>query len=232
MHRHDEALIAALATGDLPDAEADEARRAIASCSSCRQDLAAQELVRQHLLALGSPTLTDFERTRLHHVIDQQTPRRWYVRLAPAMAVAAAFVLVAGLGLGLLRTTTGEHAEQAAAPTLAETAPAAVPPAEVLTGVEEPAAADESPEQESALVDFGEVSREDLGLLVESLESRAYTLGDAEGPPAECADTAGEGAVLVGTGSLEGSDVEIYRFDDEHVAAFALPSCELLAESP
>lgn len=128
MHDHDFNLIAAIAEGAMSPADQAVAETSLAACDACQTDL---ELQREALAVLreSSPlTMTDIERAAVHrNVLAAITPTTktvvlrpkdpWFQRLIPAMAAAAALVVVVGVGSVLING--GSDADTAADTTAA-----------------------------------------------------------------------------------------------------------------
>ncbi|MFQ5966049.1 MAG: hypothetical protein ACE5MI_00390 [Acidimicrobiia bacterium] len=256
MHDHDDELIAALAGGHLSSAETEAARATVASCPRCSAELATQLSARQSLRSLDQVTLTDFERSRLHHVVDRPVARPWYVRLAPALGAAAGFVLVAGLGVTLL----GSGADVAELPTVSEASADAIAepasaaePAPAAEGIEEPEAGlvERSPGllglAAPGPLDFGDLTEADLGTLLQliALEQELEGLSesvtqlqeklaeDATASVPECLEDAGvPPAIYVGTGTLAGEPIELFMLPDNRAVAYQQSSCEIVAQFP
>ncbi len=112
MHDHDLDLIAAYVDGT---DEHGEGRRLVESCSDCLREFTAQVEIRDRLGSLEAPLLTSSERKVLRSAVDREldrgatiTPltRRW----VQVGTVAAAFVVVAGMGAALFRGFGGQDA--------------------------------------------------------------------------------------------------------------------------
>lgn len=131
MHEHDMDLIMALAEGSLGESEAAAARRQLASCAQCLEDLALHEAALETLRHAPRAYLTALESAALRSRVKQQlgladaaaTPRKArrlpFGALAGAAAVLLA-VVVAGPALDLLGSSG-----DADAPTDVAAAPAA-----------------------------------------------------------------------------------------------------------
>lgn len=230
MHEHDDALIAALVSEQLPSAEATAARSQVLGCPRCRHEMEAQALVRRSLRSLEHPALTDFERSRLRHAIDrQQAAKPWYVRLAPALGAAAVLLIVVGVAGGLLRSQLGGAAstERLRAPVTEVAAePEAAPTPDDLTAA--PAAPQETP------LDYGELSLKELRDRVEELAGTPIDTAASEGGTEAvyaCIDES-VGAVPVATASVEGEPIEIYRHPDGTVVALETSSCQAIVQVP
>jgi hypothetical protein len=255
-HEHDFDLITAIAEGSLsPDDEA-AAEASLTACGSCRIDL---ELQREALAALQSApvlAMTDFERAILHREVaaaiapPSRTPSRkpapWFQRLVPAMAAAAALLVVIGVGSVLIGNDAGDF------DAASETAPAA---GEVLRseadeetsqaagGLEADDLADASTTTAAALAPAESVV-ENLGdISTTALQEAAYRLmsepddgaADTGGAPGVmfstdllCVETAAaEGDITaVRRATVEGVDIEIYRIADR-VDVYSRPDCSL-----
>ena len=104
------------AYGELPDDLAHELERHVAACERCRREreqiLALKTLADAHTVADPPPNLVARAHLRLDEALDALPPKRWYERLGQrirnnfanlqAAPVAAAFLLVAGAGAGVL----------------------------------------------------------------------------------------------------------------------------------
>ena len=106
MHDHDLDLIAEHASGLLTGADKSRAAELVRTCEACAVEFADHSHVRTLLASAPAPTLSEFERTRLRRsVLDAMAPPKpagapWQRRfLAAAGAVAAIFVVVAGIGI-------------------------------------------------------------------------------------------------------------------------------------
>ncbi|MCJ7754793.1 MAG: hypothetical protein MUP13_09530, partial [Thermoanaerobaculales bacterium] len=109
MHEHDFELIAAIAEGKLSPAEQAAAEAILASCQDCRSDLELQREALVILRATQPVTMTNLERATIHRnvlaAVRPATPTSvskpsapWFQRLMPAMATAAALLVVVGVG--------------------------------------------------------------------------------------------------------------------------------------
>jgi len=106
MHDHDLDLIAEHASGLLTGTDESRAAELVRTCETCAVEFADHTHVRTLLASAPAPTLSEFERTRLRRsVLDAVAPPKpagapWQRRfLAAAGAVAAIFVVVAGIGI-------------------------------------------------------------------------------------------------------------------------------------
>ena len=260
-HEHDFDLIDSIARGDLDPDEQAAAEALLATCPECRADLQLQREALAFLQAAPPVMLSDFERAALHKSIAGRLPpaRRpapasttapWFQRLIPAMATAAALVVVVGVGSVLV---TGSGNDMAAEPTAAATAADSQ-----RTAAEEELAQDSAGNAFSdgeaettttfasaapglpAIQEYGTISSADLENIVTQLKtvdaaedgvfySPESLQFPAAGPALVCAETAlGEGTIIsVGRATLDGDDVEIYRIDDR-VAVYSTADCSLL----
>ena len=110
-----ERMVAA-AYAELPDELVHELERHLADCLACQKEraqvLALKILADAHPVAEPGPNLVARARLRLDEALDALPPRRWYERLGQrilnnfaaleAAPAAAALLLVAGVGAGLL----------------------------------------------------------------------------------------------------------------------------------
>ena len=259
-HDHDFELIVAIAEAEMSPADQAAAEASLASCEVCRVDL---ELQREALSALGSApavVMTDLERARLRRMVaesvDETAPRSeprrstpWFQRLMPAMAAAAALLVVVGVG-SVLVGNSGSDFDGAVAESTA------------VAGQAQREGADEEMDEISGTLEFddmaeattttmaaaapreplveylGEISKADLRdqadrLVSEPTDGAATTGGQLESvvddPDLMCATVAAEEGevVLVRRATVEGVEVEIYRIDDR-VDVYAQPDCSLI----
>jgi len=135
----------------LPDDQVHELDRHLTACVDCRDEreqlLALRTLASMHPMLEPSPNLVARARIRLEEALDALPPKRWYERLSTrlinnvaslqAAPIAAALLLVVGMGAGLLggyeyAQARATHAALHAAPsTAAESQPASVAPSAV-----------------------------------------------------------------------------------------------------
>lgn len=108
--------IVTAAYGELPDEEAHELERHVASCRDCKDEreqlLALKVLANAYPVADPGPNLIARSRLRLEEALDALPPMRWYQRMAQraqnnfaslrAAPVAALLLLIAGGGIGIL----------------------------------------------------------------------------------------------------------------------------------
>ena len=259
-HNHDFELIAAIAEGEMSPAEQEAAEASLATCATCQTDL---ELQREALAVLwDSPpvTMTDLERATLHRNVSRATtlvvPSRasrptapWFQRLMPAMAAAAALLVVVGVGSVLvngaddadtaLETTVAATESQRAADeeSAAESAGGAefddlAEPTTTTMGLLAPTA--------SIVEDYGEISSaalKNLALAIASEQQQqedggAYDLDRVSlEQPLVCAEiVAEEGTItFAARATVDGEPVEIYRRDGL-IEVFSTADC-ILTES-
>ncbi|MDR9450029.1 MAG: hypothetical protein RI637_02320, partial [Acidimicrobiia bacterium] len=109
MHEHDFELIAAVAEGALSPTEQAAAEATLASCQDCRSDLELQREALAFIRTARPVKMTDLERAMIHRTVlaavgptsstslsKPSVP--WLQRLMPAMAAAAALLVVVGVG--------------------------------------------------------------------------------------------------------------------------------------
>ncbi|HVN93788.1 MAG TPA: HEAT repeat domain-containing protein [Terracidiphilus sp.] len=108
--------IVAAAYGELPDDQLHQLERHVIACSECQKErqqvLAMKVLADAHSVAEPDPNLVARAHLRLDDAIDTLPPRRWYEILGQrivnnfaslqAAPVAAALLLIAGAGAGML----------------------------------------------------------------------------------------------------------------------------------
>lgn len=146
---HERVVLAAY--GELPDEQAHELERHLTGCAECqeeREQLAALQLLAAHYPVTEPPAnLVARSRMRLEEALDALPPKRWYERVEQrflnnlarlqSAPVAAALLLVAGLGAGSLGgyefalNRAAHAAAQQAAAAPEETAPVNFAPEEV-----------------------------------------------------------------------------------------------------
>lgn len=123
------ALIAALAEGSLPPAEAARVAELIAADPAAQRELELQRRALAALRGAARPVLTTFERARLRNAVAPAAPaparsspvaRRW-----PRLAFAAVLLLVVAVAAPLIRSLSRSGNETTTAPAL--TLPAAGP---------------------------------------------------------------------------------------------------------
>ena len=151
--------IVTAAYGELPDDQLHELERHLGDCGDCRKEreqlLAMKVLADALPLVEPGPNLVARSRLRLDEALDALPPLRWYERLAQKMMnnvaslqaapVAAALLLVAGIGAGSLggyEVAQNRTAHAAAAITATATIhPSALPGAQADPAAAEPAMA-------------------------------------------------------------------------------------------
>jgi anti-sigma factor RsiW len=151
--------IVTAAYGELPDDQLHELERHVGDCADCRKEreqlLAMKVLADAVPVAEPGPNLVARSRLKLDEALDALPPMRWYERLAQklmnnvaslqAAPVAAALLLVAGIGAGSLggyeyAQNRTAHAAAAMSAT-ASTRPIALPGAQADPAAAEPAMA-------------------------------------------------------------------------------------------
>ncbi len=262
MHEHDTELIAAIAAGDMSREEQAAAEASLASCKVCRTDLQLQREALEALAAAPPVMMNDLERAAVRRQVwtavtsdatrPDSLPRApWFQRWIPAMAAAAALLVVVGVGSVLVGDSaeTDLAVEATTAPTenlraTADEEMAEAPSAGALDDVAEaaptPMAALDSPG--SVVVEYGSISSEglqdvalSLGASLEAAEADGYVSpSDLQSPSPEpalaCAEVALENGPIsaIGRASVEGDGVEIYRINDS-VYVYAAVDCSLSA---
>ena len=257
MHDHDFALIADLAEGRLSPAEQAAGEASLVSCEACTTDL---QLQREALAALReAPTIrmTDLERAALHrNVAAELTPIRqrtdstskapWFQRLMPAMAAAAALLVVVGIGSVLVDGAGDSDAAPETTATAEQALPAA--PQDESTGASEGAQFDDAAQPTTttaaatapAVSDvqrFGALTKTQLADLADRLGSSEET-ADVDGfdlrnmaslPTLACGEVAAEEGTItaVGVASVDGEEVEIYRIEGL-INVFSAADCTLI----
>ena len=260
MHEHDTDLIAAIAEGEMSPAEQTAAEASLETCEACRTDLQLQREALALLRSTPRVEMTDLERAAVHREVARRlgpAPRDvqvrpkapWFQRLMPAMAAAAALLVVVGVGSVLINEP---GADQSAAETTAAVAAdgGATSVAEELA--EMSGALDGEADQAtttapafaapnvSAVQDYGPVSRTDLADIAAQMKMAepaetvtdysADSLRSLETEPAlVCVDAAiGEGTVTaIGRAIVDGEPVEIYRSDGT-VVVYSTADCSLI----
>lgn len=261
-HEHDFELIASVAEGELAGEPLAAAEALLAACPVCSADLTLQREALAFLQAAPPVVMSELERAALHRSVRDElspaprpSPTRiiapWFQRLVPAMAAAAALLVVVGIGSVLV---PGSGDEMAAEPTAAATADSERAPAEEELSQEAGAAslADDGAETtttiavaapvESGVREYGTLSPaalEDLVIQLEDAETtdaiafsrESLTLGTVD-PALVCADTALEvgNVTAVGRATVDGVDVEIYRIG-ELVTVYSTADCSVVAGS-
>ena len=146
--------IVTAAYGELPDDQLHELERHVGDCADCRKEreqlLAMKVLADALPVAEPGPNLVARSRLRLDEALDALPPMRWYERLAQKMMnnvaslqaapVAAALLLVAGVGAGSLGGF--EYAQNRTAHAAAVTATASTHPSATTAAQADPAAAE------------------------------------------------------------------------------------------
>ncbi len=255
-HNHDFDLIAAIAEGELSPADQAAAEASLAICADCRADV---QLQREALTALRSApavAMNDFERATLHRKVNAALPLPvsvrstkpavpWFQRLMPAMAAAAALLLVVGVGSVLIpgagdgdaasevttvasesiRSADEESAEATGGAQFDDLAGATTTTMVLLS----PAA--------STIEDYGAISKDGLKDLAFELSTpqeadggAAYNLERMSLEAAlQCAEVADEDGMdtAVGRVTVDGEEAEIYR-NDETVNVYATADCSLI----
>lgn len=258
-HEHDFELIAAIAEGVMGPAEEAAAEASLASCGECRIDLQFQREALAALRAAPVVGMTDLERAGLHREVATATtpptrkpaPHRsvpWFQRLVPAMAAAAALVVVGGVGSLLIGNDGADFDDAAETTSVASESPRAGAEEE-FTELGDPLRSEDMAEAtptslaalapaESAVDNLGEISKTELQNAAFRLTSEPADDGAADaGSNLEamtleaelvCVETAsGEGAIMaVQRASVEGVEVEIYLIEDR-VDVYARPDCSL-----
>jgi anti-sigma factor RsiW len=242
MHEHDFELIAAIAEGELSPAEQSAAEATLASCDDCRSDLELQREALAFIRAAGPVKMNDLERATIYRNVQaavRPSPTSvskpsvpWFQRLMPAMAAAAALLVVVGIGSVLVNgagdadsaaettTVAGESLRNATDDEMAEA-----------TGEGQLGDAADAPTTTMALLapavsiveDLGIVSRDRLKDLVVELttpmeqdQGAAYSL-DREllESALTCVDVAAaDGPItFAARATVDGEQVEVYRVD-------------------
>ena len=256
-HEHDFELILDIAGGAMGPDEQAAAEALLAPCEACRTDL---QLQREALAALQTapPVLmTDLERASLHRTVAGQfTPatrktRRqpslpWFQRLMPAMAAAAALLVIVGVGSILVDRTGGADVAAEATTTAAATNLDQADVREEAGGaaLNDEAAATTTPPalaapQVSNVEEYGSISSAALADIARQMKAsqsaengEAYSLDFLRSPAIEpslvCEETASsEGRITaIGRATVDGEDVEIYGIDDL-VKVYSTADCSL-----
>ena len=245
MHNHDDDLIADVAGGHLAGTDYQRASADINSCPRCRAELEAQLFARASVRSLGDSQLTQFERSRLHHVVEQQAssvPKAWYVRLAPALGAAAALVLVVGIGLNLALSETQPVGDLAAEATVQSTEAQTSPAAEAPSAAEPPAGAvqESAPLRAAATapMDFGDLTETELQDQLEVIATQQVTeeatagadFSAEAGLAPECIEETDQ--TYVGYASVSGVAIELYRTDESQAVAYESDTCQIVAQYP
>ncbi len=183
MHDHDLDLIAAYVDGT---DEHGEGRRLVESCPDCRREFTAQVEVRERLASLAAPVLTQSEQKALRTAIDREldqgatiTPltRRW----AQIGAVAAALIVVAGVGGALVRGSGRDQGGESSTIT-----------AQLRAGSNEAAATTASPAIAGAAPEAFDTASEKLGTVTaEQFRSHLAQLRDEAAAAADSIRTLG-----------------------------------------
>lgn len=149
---HERIVLAAY--GELPDEQAHELERHLTGCADCvaerDQLLALQALAAHHPVVEPPANLIARSRLRLEEALDALPPKRWYQRLGERFTnsvarlqsapLAAALLLVAGLGSGLLggyefAQNRAAHAATLPQKAALQPAPAATPAPEEVANI-------------------------------------------------------------------------------------------------
>jgi hypothetical protein len=162
MHKHDPDLNAALAAGDLGDAETRAAEESIAGCDDCLAEVKAQHLALAAIEAAPRPGLSMSESADLRRAVagavglatepEPQRSRRPWLGLATAAAVVVALIAVApvvnllstGSDAGSASETTVGEFREVSTSLVAEAPPTSAASAAEAPRTEAPAAAGES----------------------------------------------------------------------------------------
>lgn len=267
MHEHDFDLIATIAEGAMSLDEQTAAEASFAPCEECRTELQLQREALQAMRASSAASMTDLERAALRRNVaaaltpvatrSDSTPTiPWFQRLMPAMAAAAALLVVVGVGSVLVN---GAGDADTAADIAAETTTTAATTEESLrAGTDEEsdgdlggAAFDDVAEttttpmaaaapQESNVREFGSITGAELANVVGDLKALEETEGANLDSMTQlqsfatstlvCAEIAlDEGPIAtIGRATVDGDDVEIYRINDL-VNVYLAIDCSLTA---
>lgn len=261
IHKHDFELIAAIAEGGMdPDKQA-VAEASLVSCEACSSDL---QLQREALAAIHDAppvAMTDLERAALHRSVaaaltpvnlrpDSKPIVPWFQRLMPAMAAAAALLVVVGVG-SVLVNGTGD-ADTAAETTTVAGDSLRTAPDEELGGASNDAQFEEAPAAttttmagfpaaEARIVqDYGAITGADLADIARRLDideqddlAIEYSEGALQSLARDaallCAEIAlDEGLITtIARAVVDGDDVEIYLIDDI-VQVYSTADCSLI----
>ncbi len=243
MHEHDFELIAAIAEGELSPTEQAAAEATLASCQDCRSDLELQREALAIMRAARPVKMTDLERAMIHRnvlaAVRPATPTSlskpsvsWFQRLMPAMAAAAALLVVVGVG-SVLVNGAGDADSAAKTTSVAAESLRNAADDEVAGAASEGQlgdAADATTTTMSLLApavsiveDLGIVSRDRLKELVVELTAASEQDQGAEysldrellEPALACVDVAtADGPItFVARATVDGEEVEVYRIN-------------------
>jgi hypothetical protein len=262
MHEHDIELIVAIAEGEMTPREQQEAEASLATCEACRTDLELQREALAVLRAATPVTMTDLERAALHRNVmaaltpvakpsDSKSTVPWFQRLMPAMAAAAALMVV--VGVGSILVDGADEADLAADPTTTTAAAAAESLRNAAeegldesvggAGFDDMAEATTPPmaalaPEESMIQEYGLISQDELAEVADQLGNLEEADGadffdvpvKATEPALACAQTAlAEGPITaIGRATVDGDQVEIYRID-HLVNVYSAVDCSLTA---
>ena len=260
-HEHDFELILAIAEGALGPAEQAAAEALLAPCQVCRTDLQLQREALAALQAAPPVFMTASERASFHRTVAENlipVPQKthpqpnlpWFQRLMPAMAAAAALLVIVGVGSILVDRTAGTDAAAEATTTAAATnldqadlreeAADTAGAAELDNGAGATTTAPAlAASPVSVVEEYGSVSSADLADIAAQMKTSEPTDG-GEGYPLDflrspafepslvCADTANSAGRItaIGRATVDGDDVEIYRIDDL-VKVYSTADCSL-----
>ena len=260
MHKHDFELITAIAQGAMKPHEQAVAEASLASCESCNTDLQLQREALAALHTAPAVIMTDFERAALHRYVAAQrtaVDKRsgwkptvpWFQRLLPAMAAAAAVLVVVGVGTVFVNRV-GDADLVAETTTAAGQSPypaADEGKAEARSGApnddtaEAPTTMAALGAPQSSIEEYGSITSAELaniagrmGSFEESDAADDYSADRLRSlsldPALICSDVAlGEGTITaIGRATVDGDGVEIYQIDDL-VKVYSIADCSLVA---
>lgn len=259
-HEHDIELILAIAEGSLAPDEQAAAETLLLSCQVCRSDLQLQREAVAALHAAPPVVMTDLERGSLHRAVAEKiilAPRTervrpglpWFQRLMPAMAAAAALLVVVGVGSVLIDRTGGADVAAEATTTAAATTREQADEKDQQADAVSEAGSDgeltsttmmaSAAPLLSVFQDYGPITSAELADIAAQLMISQPTPNEevfspdslrssAVEPALVCAETAiNEGSITaVGRATVDGDAVEIYRIDDL-VKVFSTTDCSL-----